>query len=568
MVPVSGENFNKMAGDDSAIRDQNKILSNGHNREISPQNPMEEIASMEELGPKEDHIERAKQETQLSPEQEKHLKTETNKRRAIRVATTGGAVLLSPVVLLVAGVIALSKLLSGNNDNLWDKLMRNAILPAASRKDIPPKPPASESVKHFIVQGKANQRGDARIDGMVRLATGFDPKTASKLPCVVLFCQNLAAMEDEGMTRLADEYQKKGFNVVMFNYRGVGQSEGQVMQGEDLYDDGMAVVRQLIEKEGINLGTEEAPLMLKPKQEDVKLDGSSIGGAVASHVGAQYPNTALVANRTFSTWTDAAEGLGRKYTNPLFAKGIKCLLEKSGRGKMDTVEKMRQRLSSNHDITIIETAGVTGDGILTRHAKLTADRVEQKVQASMGDQHKMNLHEDRLLKKDANQSAQGLYSHNTPISLNDRPTLLTKIVNPHTQKLKFLKDANTITRGISDLTSQITSEDSQEKRKFLRALTEGKSEERITKIISHIADLRGKISEDTPYFKEINELFSEFDVSTIDSAITELERMKNDTDIPGETIDSTNLQLQILKGILQPPQNQRDAGDDKEKVET
>lgn len=381
---------------------------------------------------------------QLSLEQKAHLKQESLKRTVRRVAITTGAVLLSPLILAAGGVLALSKMLSKEN-SLWDKAMSQAILPAASRSKAELAKKTNEGHPFFIESGD-----NSKIHVMVKPAklgnSKLEPSIAAEMPCVVLFCQNNAAMEDPNMQQQAEEFQKKGYNVVMFNYRGVGQSKGMVRKCDDLYQDGKAVINKLIGKDkGFDIGN---GVMLNPAISNVILDGSSIGGAVAIHIGADHPQAILVANRTFTKWTDAAEGLVAKFTNPLFAKMAKGILKQSKIGEFDNVAKLKTRLSdSNHSITIIESAGVTGDGVLTSKAQLTeAKLTENYMKAKINKE----LHQNRFINNNKNK-VEDLRHHNSFIPLEERVSLSNSFVEPHFNSLQMLKNVIELNERINVL---------------------------------------------------------------------------------------------------------------------
>lgn len=93
------------------------------------------------------------------------------------------------------------------------------------------------------------------------------------------------------LSREADRYN---VNLVLFNSRGVGRSNGYVSQVSDLVEDAAAVSQYVVKKEKIN-----------PRQ--LLLFGHSIGGGVAAQVAYRvFPEATLILDRTFSSLSDAA----------------------------------------------------------------------------------------------------------------------------------------------------------------------------------------------------------------------------------------------------------------------
>lgn len=315
---------------------------------------------------------------------------------AIKVSVTALTILGSPLLLISAGVLGLSHLLSKPGESLWDKVMSLAILPASLRK---PKQELICSFKKIEIESIDG----AKLSGAVLFAEKVSPEVAAKLPTVVLFNQNESLMEDTNMQTLAMDYAERGFNVVMFNYRGAGESTGKAFKGEDLYNDGRSVVNQLIGE-----GFQVDGITLKPDPKYVLLDGSSIGGALAIAVGKEHPEMMLAANRTFTRWVDAAEGFVSKFSNLLFAKLAKAILKETSNAQMDSVANMTARLDSpSHTFTVIETAtrGHT-DGVLSKQAKLEEGMFSHESAA-------YDNFEDK--------------THNSYVGLHERPVLLSKL---------------------------------------------------------------------------------------------------------------------------------------------
>lgn len=357
--------------------------------------------------------------------------------KTIAAIATYGMVNTAPLVattaLLLGGIDAASKMLDPNRTTLWDEAISRALLPAGFRPQLT-KPPETDKIKHF----KVDVPGGPELDGMVYLAEGLDNKTAVKMPTVVLFCQNSAMMEEK--SKEAKQYQDKGFNVVVFNYRGVGGSSGKVMCADDLFEDGMAVVNQL--RNGIVLDKDtDSPFTLQTKSKNIFLDGTSIGGAVAAHVSKELPKTRCNIGRSFKDWDKAAKGVGMQISNPVIATLGEKALKSTGRTKMDNVKAIKTRLSDpKHGITIIEDAGEKGDRVLTEDAKLTAKVMQRELDRSMtsGD---VRLYGQTFISRKDSDSERIKYDHNTFIPLEERTHVMNLIVAPHQQSFEGLKKA-------------------------------------------------------------------------------------------------------------------------------
>jgi len=82
-------------------------------------------------------------------------------------------------------------------------------------------------------------------------------------------------------------YLNLGFNVFLFNYRGVARSQGRATS-EGLVLDGETAFQFVHQHLGV------------PK-EHILLFGHSLGGAIAAHVAVKYPGTHLCSDRSFSS---------------------------------------------------------------------------------------------------------------------------------------------------------------------------------------------------------------------------------------------------------------------------
>lgn len=87
-------------------------------------------------------------------------------------------------------------------------------------------------------------------------------------------------------------FRRLGFNILIFDYRGYGQSEGQPTEN-GLHADALAAWRFLREKKGFNA-------------EQIVLFGRSLGGAVATRLAQEVKPATLILESTFSSVKDVA----------------------------------------------------------------------------------------------------------------------------------------------------------------------------------------------------------------------------------------------------------------------
>ncbi|HEY5601650.1 MAG TPA: alpha/beta hydrolase [Gammaproteobacteria bacterium] len=90
-------------------------------------------------------------------------------------------------------------------------------------------------------------------------------------------------------------FHKLGLNVLIFDYRGYGQSEGRPAE-DGLYEDARAVWRYLTQIRGIS-------------DKNVILFGRSLGGAVAAKLAAEINAGGVILESTFSSAKDMAREL-------------------------------------------------------------------------------------------------------------------------------------------------------------------------------------------------------------------------------------------------------------------
>ena len=95
-----------------------------------------------------------------------------------------------------------------------------------------------------------------------------------------------------------DAMQRRGFDLLLYNYRGYGKSEGTTLSEATLVLDGRAALRYLTEERGIAPGS-------------IALVGISLGAAVAVDLATSSPCRAVVLIGAFASLKQAA-----KYARP------------------------------------------------------------------------------------------------------------------------------------------------------------------------------------------------------------------------------------------------------------
>lgn len=110
------------------------------------------------------------------------------------------------------------------------------------------------------------------------------------MPLIIFFHGNSANISHfVGMLRY---FNKMGFSTFIFDYRGFGKSDGQVIREEDLYDDGRGAVDYLR-----NRGWQPSQMFFY---------GHSMGAAVSLQMGLETPPAAVVIESPFTSMTDIA----------------------------------------------------------------------------------------------------------------------------------------------------------------------------------------------------------------------------------------------------------------------
>lgn len=147
--------------------------------------------------------------------------------------------------------------------------------------------------------------------------------TASNNRTIIYFNGNGEHFEHQGLDiqhpflklmlpRNLSQMTKKGYNVLLFNYRGVGRSQsystrpGLILDGETAY--------QYVHKQ------------LNVPEKNIVLFGHSLGAAVATKVASLHPETKPCNERSFSSLSkEVEELLGSSIIGKIAAKLISCI---------------------------------------------------------------------------------------------------------------------------------------------------------------------------------------------------------------------------------------------------
>lgn len=459
--------------------------------------------------------------SKLSEEQIKHLKNQEIRSLASRIGLTALVILTSPAIVAVGSVLLMSKFLTGKEKiSLWDKAMTSLLLPAAGSKNTP-KPAEDSHTRYFQIEGVKNKAGETTLDGIVHLADSMDPKTAVKMPCVVLFCPNMGCMEE--MTSEAYEYNIKGFNVVVFNYRGVNESKGTVLSGKDLENDGETVVRTLLEK-GISIGSDKDPLLLQPDVSDLVLDGTSLGGAIAASVGEKFPSATLTTSRTFTSWVDAASGFVSQTTNPIFGAIAKIYLSIGAETKLDTLASIKGRLEKDHNLTVIESVGLKGDGLISEDAKLREESLRIAF-PELSPKVEFGTH----IKRKDGEEREDLYHHNSKIPLEERSHLFSKVIEPHSKKIEPLREVFSLKKAFERNINLVLTRTERDRATLLRLVRENDFHAPHKELNAKLLTLIDTIDKDTVYLEEIEEIIKGLSLEGLVNAIDRAHEMEKDS---------------------------------------
>jgi fermentation-respiration switch protein FrsA (DUF1100 family) len=154
-------------------------------------------------------------------------------------------------------------------------------------------------------------RSGSRLHGWLVRTQGVAPAAT-----VVYFHGNGGNLSYVGW--LAEELAGRGFDVLLFDYKGYGRSEGATADERSLYEDADAVYEYLTVEQG------------RPPERLV-LYGQSLGTAVAVDLASRRPCGALILESGLSSASDMAA---------LLMPWAPRLLHRLGRNRLDTARKL------------------------------------------------------------------------------------------------------------------------------------------------------------------------------------------------------------------------------------
>lgn len=120
----------------------------------------------------------------------------------------------------------------------------------------------------------------------------FTSQTKPELATIVFFHGNGGNIANVGW--LAQRFASHGFNVLIFDYRGYGVSDGVASNESDLYADGDAAVDFLTKQKGI-------------RPEQLVLYGHSLGTSIVADVASRRSVGAVVLESGFSSASSVAD---------------------------------------------------------------------------------------------------------------------------------------------------------------------------------------------------------------------------------------------------------------------
>lgn len=174
-----------------------------------------------------------------------------------------------------------------------------------------------DNLQRTIHRFKANNVNEhnVQLDGLIIPPAGQSGDEWQSGEYLIVFQPNSGHYEDTlaEAKKLGEELNKK---VVLFNYRGVGESTGNATNAKDLVHDGRAICQMLMDK-----GIPASRIMLY---------GHSIGGGIATAVAAKNQDINLIIDRSFSSLSKAAQDIVSNKTNRVFGHIARYLFRSHG----------------------------------------------------------------------------------------------------------------------------------------------------------------------------------------------------------------------------------------------
>jgi uncharacterized protein len=154
--------------------------------------------------------------------------------------------------------------------------------------------------------------------GRQRLHGWWIPAAQPDAP-VLLYCHH-NGMNIGGNVSQARQFHELGYAVLLFDYRGYGQSEGAFPSEPQVYEDAQAAWEYVVKGRGISA-------------DRVIIYGHSIGGAVAIDLAAKHPEAAaLIVQSSFTSMREMTKRFGLDWVLP-----VELVL----RQRFESLQKMR-----------------------------------------------------------------------------------------------------------------------------------------------------------------------------------------------------------------------------------
>lgn len=169
----------------------------------------------------------------------------------------------------------------------------------------------ANAVEAFKAENHTNASSDLKIpstDGVILDGKMIEPKTPQGDPKKYVIWLNGWNESYENKLNKAVEYaDKSGATIVMFNYRGSGDSTGLPNSGQDFVRDTVSVVNGLKK----SLGVEE---------KDITIHGYSMGGGIGSKAASYLNNVQVINDRSFTTFSASIKEFVARETRQTIGK--------------------------------------------------------------------------------------------------------------------------------------------------------------------------------------------------------------------------------------------------------
>lgn len=180
---------------------------------------------------------------------------------------------------------------------------------------------------------------------------------------VVLLFSGSGSPAESVIEKISDNYTDAGTTVIVFNYRGFGQSKtldsngkqiGTPLSEQSVYEDGMEMYKYVRDVMGVS-------------PENITLHGYSLGGAVASHVAANIaeqnklklekgipvPESKKLGGIVLQSPIESMYAAAKNLTN----SSVKAYFGSRGSGEYNTRENMRRLYQNDPDIPVVYISG-------------------------------------------------------------------------------------------------------------------------------------------------------------------------------------------------------------------